>query len=171
MIGVAPDVYLEVLDCGGSGPPIVLLAGAGSTAHDYDEFAPKLAAFGRVYGITRRGLGASSRADSGYDADQLGNDILAVIDSLGLARPILIGHSFAGEELSSIGSRRPDRVGGLVYLDAGYSYAFYESTRGNAGLELADIRRKIDRVQSGQWQTTRNFRRSYAKWPRWICPG
>ncbi len=36
-----------------------------------------------------------------------------------------VGHSLGGEELSSIGSRYPDEVAGLVYLDAGYSYAFY----------------------------------------------
>jgi pimeloyl-ACP methyl ester carboxylesterase len=35
------------------------------------------------------------------------------------------GHSLAGEELSSIGSRFPGRVAGLIYLDAGYSYSFY----------------------------------------------
>ena len=32
-IGVAPDVTLEVLDWGGSGPSLVFLAGLGNTAH------------------------------------------------------------------------------------------------------------------------------------------
>ena len=35
------------------------------------------------------------------------------------------GHSLGGEELSSIGSRYPEKVSGLIYLDAGYSYAFF----------------------------------------------
>jgi pimeloyl-ACP methyl ester carboxylesterase len=54
----------------------------------------------------------------------LGDDVLAVIAALNLDRPILVGHSLAGQELSSVGSRHPEKVAGLVYLDAGYSYAY-----------------------------------------------
>jgi len=54
----------------------------------------------------------------------LGDDVLAVLDALKLMKPVLIGHSLGGEELSSVASRHPDRVAGLVYLDAGYQYAF-----------------------------------------------
>lgn len=128
---------------------MVLLAGLGNTAHDFDGFAPSLATLGHVYGITRRGFGASSRPDSGYDANQLGDDVLAVLDSLKIAKPILIGSSLAGEELSSIGSRQPTRVAGLVYLDAGYYYAFYDSTRGNLGLEVLDLQRRLDHLENG----------------------
>ena len=40
MVKVQGDVALEVLDWGGEGPPLVLLAGLGNTAHVFDEFAP-----------------------------------------------------------------------------------------------------------------------------------
>ena len=56
---VSVDVRFEVLDWGGSGRPIVLLAGCGNTAHVSDDFAPKLRAHNHMYGITRRGFGAS----------------------------------------------------------------------------------------------------------------
>jgi len=54
LVSVDKDVRLEVLDWGGSGRPVILLAGGGNTAHVFDEFAPKLAANYHVYGITRR---------------------------------------------------------------------------------------------------------------------
>src|SRR5215813_15548101 len=73
----------------------------------------------------RGGFGASSVPASGYGADRLGDDVLAVIEKLAISKPVLAGHSLGGEELSSIGSRHPEKVAGLVYLDAGYSYAFY----------------------------------------------
>src|SRR5271154_6470736 len=57
---VDDNVKLEVLDWGGSGRPLVLLAGLGNTAHVFDDFAPKLTSEYHVYGITRRGFGASS---------------------------------------------------------------------------------------------------------------
>jgi pimeloyl-ACP methyl ester carboxylesterase len=123
-VAVDQNVRLEVLDWGGAGRPVVLLAGGGNTAHVYDEFAPKLTASYHVYGITRRGFGASGFSATDDPADRLGDDVVAVIDALKLDRPVLVGHSLAGVELSSVANRYPDRVAGLVYLDAAYSYAF-----------------------------------------------
>jgi non-heme chloroperoxidase len=136
-VAVDKDVRLEVLDWGGSGRPIVLLAGGGNTAHVFDDFAPKLAAYYHVYGITRRGFGASGYAATDHPADRLGDDVVAVIDALHLNRPVLVGHSIAGVELSSVANSHPDRVTGLVYLDAAYSYAFDDGK----GASIMDIQR------------------------------
>jgi pimeloyl-ACP methyl ester carboxylesterase len=133
---VDKDVRLEVLDWGGTGRPLVLLTGLGDNAHVFDDFAPKLTSEYHVMAITRRGYGASTIAPSGYDANRLGDDVLAVLDSLSLKSPVLAGHSIAGEELSSVGSRHPDRVGGLVYLDAAYAYAFDNGK----GTSMANLR-------------------------------
>lgn len=146
-VTVDDNVKLEVLDWGGSGRPLVLLAGLGNTAHVFDEFAPKLTSQYHVYGITRRGYGASSVPAAGYSADRLGDDVLAVLDTLKLDRPVLVGHSIAGEELSSVGTRHPERVAGLIYLDAGYSYAFYHHSRATLGIDLQELRKKLDRFQ------------------------
>ena len=124
MVNVADGVQLEVLDFGGTGRPIVLLAGFGNTAHVYDELAPKLTGAGHVYAVTRRGYGVSSRPQSGYDVSRLGEDVLAVIETLRLEKPVLVGHSMAGQELSYLASEHQDRIAGLVYLDAAYRYAY-----------------------------------------------
>jgi non-heme chloroperoxidase len=123
---VEKNVRLEVLDWGGSGRPVILLAGGGNTAHVYDDFAPKLTANFHVYGITRRGFGASDFAVSKdqHPVDRLRDDVLTVIDALELTRPVLAGHSIAGAELSAVATLHPDRIAGLVYLDSGYPYAF-----------------------------------------------
>jgi non-heme chloroperoxidase len=123
-IAVGQDVRLEVLDWGGSGKPLVLLAGGGDTAHVFDDFAPRLTSDFHVYGITRRGFGESGFAPPTAAADTFGDDVLAVLDALELETPVLVGNSIAGQELSSIGTRYPNRVAALVYLDAAYQYAF-----------------------------------------------
>jgi non-heme chloroperoxidase len=130
LVTVDKDVKLEVLDWGGTGRPLVLLAGLGNTAHVFDKFALKLTPAYHVYGITRRGFGDSSAPASGYAADRLGDDVLAVMDSLKIAKPVLAGHSLGGEELSSIGTRHPEKAAGLIYLDAGYSYAYDDGSVG-----------------------------------------
>ena len=148
-ITVDKDVKLEVLDWGGSGRPLVLLAGLGNNAHIFDKFAPKLTSSYHVYGITRRGFGASSIPPAtvgNYSADRLGADVLAVVDSLKLDRPVLAGHSIAGEELSAIGSRHPEKVAGLIYLDAGYTYAYYDASLGDLTLDLLDLKKELDRL-------------------------
>ncbi|SRR6266568_2951915 len=124
IVSVDRDVRLEVLDWGGSGKPVILLAGGGNTAHIFDEFAPKLKANCHVYGITRRGFGASSYSPLENGADRLGEDVLAVILALKLNIPVLVGHSIAGVELSSVASTHPDSIAGVVYLEAAYPYAF-----------------------------------------------
>jgi len=120
LVEVEQNVRLEVLDWGGTGRTIVLLAGLGDTARVYERLAPRLSKNYRVIGITRRGFGASSKPQEGYSADRLADDVLRVLDVLKLERPILAGHSIAGEELSSIGARRSDRVGALIYMDAAW---------------------------------------------------
>lgn len=119
-ITVDQAVRLEVIDWGGHGRTLVFLSGMGNTAHVYDTFAPQFTDRFHVIGITRRGFGASSRPQQGYTVPQLADDIIAVLDQLRIERPILIGHSIAGEELSFIGSHAPDRIGGLIYFDAAY---------------------------------------------------
>ncbi len=152
-VTVDRDVKLEVLDWGGTGRPVVLLAGLGVTAHAFDTFAPKLASSYHVYGITRRGFGGSSipKPDgNNYSADRLGDDVLAVLDSLKIEKPVLAGHSMAGEELSSIGSRHPEKIAGLVYLDAAYGYAYFndKSAHGDPTADAADVRSDLDRLFS-----------------------
>jgi len=130
---------VEVLDWGGTGKPVVLLAGGGNTAHVFDDFAPKLTDSYHVYGVTRRGFGESGYEDTKDPADRLGDDVVAVMDALKLQRPILVGHSIAGAELSSVANRHPDRIAGLVYLDAAYSYAF-DNGKGASAKQMQELR-------------------------------
>jgi non-heme chloroperoxidase len=151
-VTVEQGVQLEVLDWGGSGRSLIFLAGSGDTAHAFDHFATKFTSRNHVYGITRRGFGASSKpmpANGNYSADHLGDDVLTVMRALGIERPVLIGHSLAGEELSSIGSRFPAKVSGLIYLDAAYSGAFYDPSHPQIEIEMNDLKTRIDEIEAG----------------------
>jgi len=151
-VTVEEGVKLEVLDWGGVGRPLIFLAGNGDTAHAFDNFAPKFTGQHHVYGITRRGFGASSKpepANGNYSADHLGDDVIAVMRALDIERPVLVGHSLAGEELSSIGSRFPAKVSGLIYLDAASSFAFYDPSHPQMEIEMNDVKKRIDEIEAG----------------------
>jgi non-heme chloroperoxidase len=123
MIAVDDGVQLEVLDWGGSGPAIVLLAGLGDTAHVYDDFAPMLTARHRVVGISRRAHGRSSAPATGYGFARLAEDVVRVIDAVGVAQPVVVGHSMAGEELHVLGARHSAKLKAVVYIDAAFNRA------------------------------------------------
>jgi len=151
-IAVEKGVSLEVLDWGGSGRPLVLLAGLADTAHVFDQFAPSLSRKYHVYGITRRGRGTSSTPEpnqTNYTAERLGEDVLAVIEALHLNQPVLAGHSIAGEELSYIGSHHPEKVAGLIYIEAGYPYALYDQAHGELELDSIELREQLRQFIDG----------------------
>ncbi|HEY2039075.1 MAG TPA: alpha/beta hydrolase [Edaphobacter sp.] len=151
-VTVEKDIKLEVLDWGGTGRPLVLLTGLGNDAHVFDKFAPKLTDKYHVYGITRRGFGLSSSPSpetASYATDRLGEDVFAVLNALHLEKPVLAGHSIAGEELSYIGTRHPERVAGLIYLDAGYPYALYDEANGALVLDVKELREQLGKMTPG----------------------
>ena len=153
-VTVQPGVKLEVLDFGGgsgggSGPALIFLSGLGGTGHGFDSFALKFTNKHHVYAITRRGFGASSSppdSDANYDADRLGDDVLAVMAALHLEKPVIAGHSIAGEELSSIGTRHPERVAGLIYLDALNQFSFYDPSVADLSVETSTVKRDLGRM-------------------------
>jgi len=113
---------IEVLDWGGKGEAIIFLTGISYNAHVFDDFAPRFTDRYHVYGMTRRGYGASEITKHGYSTDTLVQDILRVVKGLGIKKVILIGHSIAGDELSRFASLYPDKTSRVIFLDAAFSH-------------------------------------------------
>lgn len=114
---------LHCLDWGGHGDVLLFLAGLGDSVHRFDSFAPKFVDQFHAIGVTRRGQEASEKPVNGYDMRTLANDIRGFLDRQGVRRATLIGHSIAGAEMTAFASTYPERLAGLVYLDAAYDYA------------------------------------------------
>lgn len=116
----ANGIKMNYLDWGGTGDVVILLAGLGNDAHVFDEIAPKLADKFHVIGLTRRGFGETDRPVAGYDTATRVEDIRAFMDAQKIERAHLVGHSLAGDEMTSFATLYPQRVIKMVYLDAAY---------------------------------------------------
>lgn len=116
----AKGVRLHFLDWGGCGDQVLLLHGLGDSAHIFDDFAPALTNRFRVLGLTRRGHGQSDKPETGYETATLVEDIRLVLQQLKIDRVVLIGHSFAGDELTRFATLYPKQVIKIIYLDAAY---------------------------------------------------
>ena len=108
---------LEYLDWGGSGPPLLFLAGLGSTAHIFEDLAPEFKSNHRCLALTRRGFGRSEQTAGGYELDSLAHDIFAFATRLGLRDVTLVGHSYGGTEAIRASQLFPQLVRRVILLD------------------------------------------------------
>ena len=115
------DLRVRYLDWGGDGPPAVLLHGLASSAHWYDLVAPHLREQYRLIAPDQRGHGQTTQADSGYDWATLAQDVVGLMDHLGLAGAAVFGHSWGANVALNVAARHPDRITALGLLDGGTS--------------------------------------------------
>jgi pimeloyl-ACP methyl ester carboxylesterase len=98
-------------------PPLVLIHGAGASRLDWPPKLRRLPGI-RVIALDLPGHGrstGSSRADIGVYAE----DVCAFLDTLGIERAIIAGHSMGGGIAQQIAITYPDRVAGLILLGTG----------------------------------------------------
>ena len=118
----ANGIRINYLDWGGSGPTLILIHGLGDNPHLYDDFAPAFTDTFRVIAYARRGEG-DSEAKEPYDGETLAQDLLGLMDALGIRKAHLAGFSMGGNEITAIAGMHPERVGRIVYLDSAYDWA------------------------------------------------
>lgn len=97
----------------GSAPPLVALHALGEDGSDWDATARRLAGRYQVYAPDLRGHGGSDRCAE-YSFELMRDDVLALLDTLGLERVTLLGHSAGAVVAYLIAGGRPERVERLV---------------------------------------------------------
>jgi len=121
-VPVAPDVALHAERYEGDPAlmPFMLVHGLASNLRLWDGVAEALHANGHtVVALDQRGHGRSDAPDSSYDMDIAVGDLRTVIETLGLARPVLVGQSWGGNVVLEYGWRYPADVRGIVCVDGG----------------------------------------------------
>ncbi|WP_329073204.1 alpha/beta fold hydrolase [Streptomyces sp. NBC_01429] len=112
-------VRLVCRDWGGPGTPIVLLHGLAGHSGEWDAAARHLSPGHRVVAVDQRGHGASERHAQDVSRAAYVADVIAVIDQMGLRRPVLVGQSLGGHTAMLTAAAHPDRVRALVLIEAG----------------------------------------------------
>lgn len=104
----------------GNGPGIVLIHGQGGCWQWWLRVMPQLATHSRIIAVDLAGFGDSEPIAS--DDDVMHEHIATVIgllDHVGLAKAIIVGHSMGGLVSLQLASEHPGRVTGLLLADAG----------------------------------------------------
>ena len=121
-VPVAPGValYAERRDGDPTAAPFVLVHGLASNLRLWDGVAEDLHARGHtVVALDQRGHGRSDAPDASYGIDLAVADLQAVIETLGLSRPVVAGQSWGGNVVLELGWRQPRAVRGIVCVDGG----------------------------------------------------
>jgi len=118
-IEVGDGLRLHALEWGSADAPVVLVL-HGFTGHAWqaDFTARRIADRYRVIALDQRGHGDSDRAEV-YGARPMADDVIAVLDALGVPKCVLVGHSLGGIVGVCAVALHPDRFTGLVLGDIG----------------------------------------------------
>jgi pimeloyl-ACP methyl ester carboxylesterase len=114
-----PAGSLFVDDGGTGGIPVVFLHSFGGSTEHWEKQLAHLRKKRRAVAFDFRGHGKSDLPmDSNYSTQSIAEDLKSVIDSLGIDRFILVGHSMGGASAITYVSIEPERVAGLVLVGA-----------------------------------------------------
>ncbi|MFI6681183.1 alpha/beta fold hydrolase [Kribbella sp. NPDC050470] len=98
----------------GAGQPLVLLAGQSNNHTWWDPVRADFEASYQTVTLDWRGTGDSDKPDEVYSTPGFAEDVVAVLDDLGLAAVHLYGTSMGGRVAQWVAINHPDRVKGLV---------------------------------------------------------
>ena len=111
-------VAIAVRDMGGDGPPLVLVHGTGFNGAVWAPIAKRLRSRFHCVALDLRGHGDSGTpASSDFGWHGFGQDVLAVVDSLGLMAPLAIGHSAGVTALLLAEEARPGTFGAIYCFE------------------------------------------------------
>jgi pimeloyl-ACP methyl ester carboxylesterase len=102
----------------GAGAPVVLLHGWPGTRRDWREVVPLLEGEADLVVPDLRGFGHSDRharpPAEAYGADHQAASVLALVDELGLDRPVFVGYDVGSRVAQTIARRAPESVRAIV---------------------------------------------------------
>jgi haloalkane dehalogenase len=155
-----PAGRIFVREVPGEDPPIVLMHGFPDDHRIYADLLPQLSPR-RAVAFDFLGYGRSDRPDQpGFSPEDHATQLTAVLDALGIARSVLVGHDASGPDTVFYAVARPERVAGVVLLNTIFgrqkSLTMPEMTRLFSEPELTALADDMmDDVSQRLWVTAR----------------
>jgi pimeloyl-ACP methyl ester carboxylesterase len=117
--------------CTGAGAPVVILEnGLGGSSAGWGFVQPDVARFTRVCSYDRAGMGYSDPGPSPRTARRIASELAQLVDRSGIGGPVaLVAASSGGFNARVFASDYPDRVAGLVLVDASHEDQVHEVPR------------------------------------------
>jgi pimeloyl-ACP methyl ester carboxylesterase len=103
----------------GNGRPLLILNGFAATSADWDpSFIDRLASSNQLILLDNRGIGGSTDDRQPFDIARLADDVLRVVETLGIERVNVLGWSMGGFIAQTLALQQPARINKLILLSA-----------------------------------------------------
>jgi pimeloyl-ACP methyl ester carboxylesterase len=109
----------------GEGMPVVFCHGFPGLWYSWRKQLEPVAAAGfRAIAVDQRGYGRSDRPvdPAEYDANQVMDDMIGLLDALGAEKAVFVGHDFGAQQVCNLAVRHADRVAGVVIMACPYDF-------------------------------------------------
>lgn len=118
------QVHLRDEGAGDDPVPLLLLHGTSASLHTWDGWVAELAARERLIRVDLPGFGLTGPfPHDDYSIERYIEFTVALLDALELEQVVIAGNSFGGQVAWEVAAEMPDRVAGLVLVDAaGYPF-------------------------------------------------
>jgi pimeloyl-ACP methyl ester carboxylesterase len=168
------DLYLQEWGPAG-GPPVVFLHAAGGWSEAWKHTGEVLAGRNfRSIGLDMPPLGYSERpASPRYSREAQAKRVIGALDALNIPAAVLVGHSFGGRAVAQAALEHPERVRGLVLVDAALSFADAGPRRPtlvDAALRIAPLRTALAASTFGNPLFTRKLIQLFVADPNRVTP-
>jgi pimeloyl-ACP methyl ester carboxylesterase len=111
----AADIFVR---WGGTGPAVVLIHGYAENSDSWTPLAADLMKDHTVVVPDLRGIGKSSKPESGYDKKTQAQDMRAVVIALGYDKTLVVAHDIGNMVAYAYAATYSDKVERLVVMDA-----------------------------------------------------
>jgi pimeloyl-ACP methyl ester carboxylesterase len=119
----ARGLEFHVAEAGEGDDVVLCLHGWPQHWYEWRHLMPELAAAGhRVLALDLRGFGWSDAPAGGYEKENMADDVLAVLDELGLQRVKLVGHDWGGWIGFLLGIKAADRFTRFLALNIAHPW-------------------------------------------------
>lgn len=113
----ANGIRHHLVQHGDGGPQMLLIPGITSPAVTWDFIAAPLSAHFEVHALDVRGRGLSQGGALDYSLDAMADDAVALVATLGLEAPIVLGHSMGARTAIRAARKAPGAFAGLILVD------------------------------------------------------
>lgn len=151
---------IAYIDQGSGSETMILVHGLASNAGFWRYVIPEFAKNYRVIAVDLPGYGKSDKGNFDYGMTYYSEQILALIDDLGLDKVIYVGHSMGGQIGITLSLNHPERISKLVLA----SPAGIEPFKPGEGKWLSNVFRIDDLVLTSEEAVRINLNRNFYSW-------
>jgi pimeloyl-ACP methyl ester carboxylesterase len=134
-----PDLHVEVEGgrlavhrlAEGAGPVVLAVHGITANGLAWGALARRLDGVATVWAPDLRGRAASRDVAGPYGVGQHADDLVAVLDAVGVERAVVVGHSMGAFVTAVLAARHPERVVSAVLVDGGFAFPRPPGTSGD----------------------------------------